>query len=617
MCGIFGILAARSVSLSDSAVALLRDTMAHRGPDGAGLWRRDGCVLAHRRLKVVDVSDAAAQPMVSADGRHVIVYNGELYNDADVREELGREGVRFCTVCDTETVLAALVRWGAGGLAKLRGMYALAMYDTVTRKLLLARDPLGIKPLYYRIGPTADGEAVIFASEARAILEHPDVPARPDWVTVSAYLSTIRTVMGERTLFEGVRAVRAGEIIEIEVGEEVQRKPFFQRRGARGESAVAMSASCLRETITDSVLRHLRSDVPVCCMLSGGLDSSIVAAVAKAALGELTTYCSGAAAAGGGTAAPDFEFARLMSSRLGTRHVEAPVSRELFGERWPEMVSRMGVPLSTPNEVAINEVARRMRAEGNVVALSGEGADELFAGYDLPMLDASRFEGLLPRDRNGAEAAWLRPGVLHGGDFQLASNAWIQPGDKAAVLAGDVWRACEHDEMLRVFYREEFDAAAEGAGRDSPLQTHLRFHRRNNLQGLLARLDTATMLEGVEGRTPLADWVVCGAAEAMGMDEKFVVERGHGEVRVETKRALRRAFAGDLPREVLERPKASFPLPMQEWVSDQAAGLRRSRFAREVFTMAAVETVAAQAEQCWPLAWPMMNVAMWGEAWWG
>ncbi len=593
-----GILTVRSVSLSDGDVASMRDRMAHRGPDGAGMWRGGKVVLGHRRLAVVDTSEAAGQPM--GDGRYALVYNGELYNDAELRAELGGT---FRTASDTETVLRVLARWGPAGLSRLRGMYALGLYDTVEGTLLLARDPMGIKPLYYWVGGTRDGMTLVFASEPTAILAHPDVKAEPDLVAMSAYLTTIRTVMGERTLFEGIRTLRPGQAVVVEAnGEDIAVRAAGTGRAA---AEFVVDPRVVGLCIRDSVERHLRSDVPLCCLLSGGLDSSIVASVAMRKLGSLSTYCSGSA---GGD---DFRFARVVADQLKTRHTDAPVSREMFAARWPEMVREMGTPLSTPNEVAINHIARELRRDGNIVTLSGEGADELFAGYDIPMMDAARFEGLLPRDAR-RDSAWA--GATHGGEFQLLANAWVSPAIKPAILTEDVWKAVERDHSLLEFYRTEFDAVRDERDDDSPVQAHLRFHRRINLAGLLQRLDTATMLASVEGRTPFADRVVCELAESLGMDEKFGVNAAGG---AETKRVLRSAFAGELPAEIVARPKASFPLPFQEWAADQAAVLRGSPFAAAVFTAAAVESVAADPARAWQFAWPMMNLAMWGDRWWG
>lgn len=609
----------------------MRDVMRRRGPDGAGLWSRQNVTLAHRRLAVVDTSEAAAQPMLTPEGLYAITYNGELYNDAELREELAAPpyGVRFRTGSDTETVLHALAAWGPAGLKRLRGMYALGFYDIAAGRLLLARDPLGIKPVYYTIAPINAGEELVFASEPRAILAHPAITARPDLVVVSAYLTTIRTVMGTRTLFEGVRTLRPGQAVVFDLnGAAIEARPIPEQWAGAPSRSAASPRECVRGAIEDSVRRHLRSDVPICCLLSGGLDSSIVASVAMRELGELHTYCSGAVGNTGGAPAlqdgDDLSFARLVSGALGTRHTEAPVDRAMFAQRWMEMVGAMGVPLSTPNEVAINEVARTLRRDGKIVTLSGEGADELFAGYEGPMMDAARFEALSA----GGAPGWTREAGMHPGHFQLRANAWIPLESKGAVLSERAWRTVEGDDALREFYRLEFEAVERGAG-GTPvppdaerLQAHLRFHRRVNLAGLLQRLDTATMLEGVEGRTPFADAAVCAIAEALPMHEKFVLEDGRTPLACaqgsdRTKIALRRVFARDLPRSVVERAKASFPLPFQGWMADRAGVLRGSALVREVFTEAAVAMVGAEPGRLWRMAWPMLNIAMWGKVWWG
>lgn len=622
MCGILAIATTRGrrLEIDDAGAARIRDVMAHRGPDGSGL-RRDGNVaLAHRRLIVVDPSPHAAQPMRTADGRFTLVYNGELYNDAEVRAELVRAGVRFLTRSDTETVLEALAAWGADGLARLRGMYALALHDAREHTILVARDPLGIKPLYWRLGRGGDGgQTLIVASEIPAILAHPGVPVRPDAAVVSAYLTTIRTTLGDRTLFDGVRTLRPGESILFDLSGDSIRAAHAHLpvRDEPADSPAGDAATRVRAAVEDSVRRHLRSDVPLCCLLSGGLDSTITAAIARRELGELHTYCSGAAPVAGARGADDFAFARLGADRLGTRHAEVPISRELFAARWRELVLACGVPLSTPNEVAIHEVSLRMRADGRVVTLSGEGADELFGGYEAPLREAGRFEASLSA---GAASSAAEVSARRA-RFQIDSNAWVPPAMKPTVLAAPVARVIEGDAVLIDTYGHEWAQVAEQDPGDDPLQKHLRFHRRVNLAGLLLRLDSATMRAGIEGRTPLADARVAALAEALPMSAKFVdAETGADGAspsgRARTKRVLREAFAHAVPAEVLSRPKASFPLPFQEWVGDQAGVLRSSRFARAWFAPDAIEAVSAEPARLWNLSWPMMNLALWGDRWW-
>lgn len=611
MCGILGIVAAagHEPSLDDAGVARLRDLMAHRGPDGAGLWRAGPAVLAHRRLAVVDLSDAGAQPMATPEGRYAMVYNGQLYNDAEMRRELAAIGLPaqgFRGRCDTETVLHAFAAWGPGALARLRGMFALAVYDTRRRVLTLARDPLGVKPLYF----WKNERELVFASEPGPILAHPDCSARPNFDMVSAYLTTIRTTLGADTLFQGVHAVRPGQMVECDVSGDVprvRRAEFWTAgRVQRGGDAPAR----VRAAVTDSVARHLISDVPLCALLSGGLDSTVVATLASRDLPDLRTFCAGAAPGDDDAGAPsDLAFARLAAARLGSRHAEAIVTREMFAKRWAWMVGRLGVPLSTPNEVAIHEVASTLRGDGCIVTLSGEGADELFAGYEAPMLAAMGHV-------RGEEGAGLSSAM-----FELEANAWVPPGAKGSIVNPDLWAALENDSWVRGYYEQEFELSRAEAGDADPLEAHLRLQRRINLTGLLQRLDTATMLASVEGRTPFADARIAEIAQSLPMDAKFVAEPSPAggvavAARCRTKIALREAFRADLPPEIADRAKASFPLPFQAWVADHAGSLRRSAFARAVFTDAAVATVAGDTARHWRLAWPMINIALWGDRWW-
>lgn len=566
-----------------------RDVLTWRGPDSAGLYDGGNFVFGHRRLAVIDVSAAGNQPWVHERG--VLVYNGELYNDADLRRELADTGWVFRTTCDTETVLAALVTWGEGALPRLRGMFALAFFDVGSRSTLLARDAMGIKPLYWTEFEHVGVRHVAFASEIPALLALPGVVCRPDLVTASAYLTTIRTTLGERTMYHGIRSMRPGQMVRIDAQGRTSTKDWSAPVFYEGSA----SPADLREAVMESVRVHLRADVPTCALLSGGLDSSILCTLAARELPELHTYCSGARAAGGND---DFAFAAEVAGAIGSRHVEAPVSRELFRERWGEMVDALGVPLSTPNEVAISEVARTLRADGRVVTLSGEGADELFGGYEHPLRQALAYE----RARAAGTDA------RHPGVFQLDDAAWVPSHAKAAVLNEDVWLVVEQDAALVAEYEAAFEACRREDDADV-LDAHLRFQRRINLAGLLGRLDTATMLHGVEGRTPFADVRLAAIAEAMPMAAKFdSAGTGVGSTKV----ALRRAFAGDLPSGVVARPKASFPLPFREWLPDLARELRGSGFAEAVFTPAAILTVAARPTELWQLAWPMVNLALWG-----
>ena len=596
MCGLVGVIASGSQPLRtpEPVIVRMRDALTHRGPDDAGLWTDEHAAFGHRRLAVIDPTPAGHQPMLTPDGRFVLLYNGELYNDAELRAELVREGVEFRSSCDTETVLHTVSRHGTSAPPKLRGMYAIACYHIERRRLLLARDPLGIKPLFWTRFRENRRDVIAFASEAHALFAHPSISPEPDPVAISAYLTTIRTTLGRRTLFRGINTLEPGQCLEFDLSGDTaieHRSDWWDRAHEPADARTA-------DVITDSITRHLRTDVPMCSLLSGGLDSAIVASIARERTGSLNTYCSGCRDAepiDGVPQSEDFRFAQLVSDAIGTAHHEAPVSRAMFAERWGSMVNRLGMPLSTPNEVAINEVARSMRSDGNVVTLSGEGADELFGGYEAPI--------------RGAQA-YIDTGDEDPGVFQLISNAWTPIQQKPAVLSAELWSACEGDAHLIGTYREQFERVRTRAV--DPLAAHLAFHRRVNLEGLLRRLDTATMLESVEGRTPFADAAVAMHAEGMPSGERCRV----GADSIETKRPLREGFRDRLPTDVVSRPKASFPLPFQVWVGDVAPILLEPGVHHAWFNGDAVRQVASDPKAAWQYAWPMINLALWGRRWW-
>ncbi|MEQ9616967.1 MAG: asparagine synthase (glutamine-hydrolyzing) [Phycisphaerales bacterium] len=617
MCGILGIARNRgsAVALSDAQVVRMRDTMTHRGPDGDGLWRspKGGhVILAHRRLAVIGPGEAGAQPMHTEHDdelggpRFSIVYNGELYNDKELRTELEQRGVRFRSNCDTETVLRAFETWGLESISKLRGMFALAIYDARMRVLTLARDALGVKPLYYHL----DEGRFVFASDVRAILAHPEITAAPDLQMLSAYMTTIRAALGGRTMYRGISTLGPGELMLVDLDGSSGSTPHAELRTwwtPAAEDPIDHDwPEDVRAALDDSVRAHLRADVPTCALLSGGLDSVITSTLARDRMDGLRTYCAGDGASAGDESS-DLFHARTVAESLSTTHAEALLDERTFTETWRWMIGRTGLPLCTPNETAIYAVASRLRADGCIVTISGEGADELFAGYQQPLDSASAMLGASPT----GEGAGL---------FELRSCAWTPTDFKPGILDQEIWHLAGRDRWLMQTYEKEFMGCVEEAG-GYTLAAHQRFYRRINLTGLLRRLDNATMLASVEGRTPFADSRVAELAERIPMNAKF---RAHAHVgggggapaadEVRTKLVLRDAFADRISPDVLSRPKASFPLPFQSWMAASAPALRDSVFAKAVFQSQAIETVASDPEKHWNLAWPMINLAMWGDA---
>ncbi len=577
--------------------------LGYRGPDGMRFARSRSVVLGHARLAVRDPGPRGAQPMARRDGRWVLVYNGELYGERELRRELRDRGHRFHTSCDTETVLAALEEWGPPGIERLQGMFALAAYDLRERRLVLARDPLGRKPLYW----ARAGEQWLFASAPPALLAHPHLGAEPDLALVSTYLTTLRTTLCGRTLFQGVRALDPGELLIVDQESLRHESRFPWRSAPVGEPVEPEeTARRLHDLVTERTRQHLVSDLPVCGFLSGGLDSTIISSIAVEELGELETWCVGA----GSLEEGDPLHAAGVAQHLGTRHHTIGLDREGFEERWREMVSRLGLPLSTPNEVAIFAAAEEMRSHGRVVALSGEGADELFAGYE-PLMVA-----LAGHVQSGPE-------FLSGARFQLEAAAWISPAAKPGLLREDVWRSLEGDAFLIDAYERIFARCqAEAGALAQPLDVHLRFLRRVNLTGLLERLDTSTMLAGIEGRVPLADWPTTRFADSLPIACKFDLEAARrasarGESCGAGKLVLREAFARELPDHVRSRPKASFPLPFQGWMESAMEDVRASALLDELLDPGLRAEVAADPAGNWTYAWPLANLARWGRRWWG
>lgn len=598
------------------------DRLAHRGPDDARVWRVESAALAFRRLAIIDPTEAGAQPMCSSDGRLILVYNGELYNDAELRAELTRADAsdpparpaRFRSRCDAETVLHAWARWGAGALERLRGMFALAVLDLDARALTLARDPLGIKPLFLWRGRFRGQTQLAFASEPASLLLHPAVTREPDPAALSAYLTTIRATLGRRTVYRDIECLQPGEVRRFDLASD--RLIDTSRTLTVGPAGVVPAEGAARgrghgstaAIVEDSVRRHLRADRPIAAMLSGGLDSSIIARLATDAGLSLRTY-----AAGSGRADDDITAARAMAEAVGSTHREVMLDSRVFAAGWTDLVRAHALPLSTPNEVAIAAIARAMRADGCAVALSGEGADELFGGYEAPLRAAAEHVARGNHD----------PALFH-----LDAHAWIARAAKPSVLNPAAFRAADNDEPLAEAYRAAWrsvgdpgcDRVPSGhalahSGWDRPptcpaaqLAAHLRMHRAINLPGLLLRLDMATMRAGVEGRTPLADALVAAHAESLPMGERFRLAPAG---RAETKIALRAVFADRLPSFVGSRDKASFPLPFQSWMSDAARALPTRSALDDWFTPAALSLVRASPAACWPIAWPILNIALW------
>ncbi|MEM6672151.1 MAG: asparagine synthase (glutamine-hydrolyzing) [Planctomycetota bacterium] len=599
MCGILGEVApaGTAVERTEAQIAAWLAEIEHRGPDGQGIWRAENVLFGHARLAVRDPENPAAdQPMVTPCGRYALSYVGELYEERSLRDELEPEvrartgGRGFATTCDAETVLWALAIRGPEVVDELRGMFAFAFVDLAQRTLHLARDPLGVKPLVW----ARTSRGIAFASEPRALVSHPEVRCAPDLEMVAAYLATSRRTLAGRTMFEGVESLRPGDLVRVDLCDARPAPVRVARRTVRPIESSPDAAEC-RRVIEDSTRRHLVSDVSLCALLSGGLDSTILTTIVAGERPDLATWCA-AGIEGGQEIGPDPRAARSVAAHLGTVHTDVAVDRSTFVHEWEALVGHLLQPLSTPNEVALSETARAIRRSGAAVAISGEGADELFGGYDSA-LAAFATHGSLADPPIGPAR------------FHLEATAWASPAAQDELLVPELASASTFViDTYERGYRECVDRIREGG---AALEAHLRLQRAFNLTALLERLDAATMRFGVEGRTPFADVVVASYADGLPMSSKFDVA-DDGAIR--SKIVLREAFGGVVPGAAGSRPKASFPIPFERWSASMSDRIGASPFLAELVQRPALEAVAAEPHKHWKLAWLFANLALFGAA---
>jgi asparagine synthase (glutamine-hydrolysing) len=560
MCGICGIASPAGGPPPDpEVVASMNRRLVHRGPDSDGLFDGGRAVLAARRLSIIDI-EGGRQPIAGEDGGVVVVQNGEIYNYRELRRELEGRGHRFATASDTEVLVHLYEEHGDGFLERLRGMFALALWDARERRLLLARDRFGIKPLYYRL---ADG-ALAFASELKAMLELPGFSRRIEPRAMAAFLA-FNSIPAPLTIFAEARKLPPGCMLVWRDGGVTQER--YARPGPvpgeppRDDSVDALAAE-LRETLRDSVRAHLVADVPVGVLLSGGVDSTALTALAAEESGEgVKTFSIGFEE----SSFDELERARLVAKRYRTEHHEL-VLRPDAVELLPKLVEAFDEPFGDSSAVPTYLVSQLAAGEVKV-ALSGEGGDELFGGYYTYVADllaprlgrlatlASPLIEALPsssgkasfdyKAKRFARAAHLPPLERH--------HAWKEifaPEGRAALL-GDL--APDWDPVD--VYRERF-AETEGAEPLARLQdVDLGIYL---VDDLLVKTDRSSMAHSLELRVPFLDQRV--AELAFGLARPLKV-RGFAK-----KRLLRRALAPLLPREILHGRKQGFSIPLAAWL---------------------------------------------------
>jgi asparagine synthase (glutamine-hydrolysing) len=568
MCGICGLAALGGGALDVSRLETMRDAMVARGPDDAGAWHEGPVALAARRLSIIDL-EGGHQPIASQDGSLVVVQNGEIYNHEALRSELEAAGHHFTTRCDTEVIVHGLEEHGDPFLERLRGMFAIAAWDRRARRLLLARDPFGIKPLYW----TAQGGVLAFASVLKSLRHAPGFTGELDLAAVEAFLA-FNSIPGPLSIWRGVHKLAPGHLLEWTPGTEPVVRRWSRVTPAstgelRREPGRELAAE-LRERLRDSVRAHLVADVPVGVFLSGGVDSSLLAALAAPQVsGSLQTFSIGFEE----RSFDELGRARQVAKRYGTDHHEEILRADASG-LLEEIVDAFDEPFADSSALP-TYVVSRLAARHVKVALSGEGGDELFGGYqtyvaDLlapwarrpaalarPLVDripsSSRRVSLEYRAKRFVRAVDLPPLERHHGFKEIFS------ADARAELLG-LSDGPDPVDVLRARYAETAGAPALARLQDVDTGIYLA-------DDLLVKTDRTSMAHSLEVRVPFCDAHVAELALALPTHHKVL-----GTAK---KRLLRRAAAPLLPRSIVHGPKRGFSIPAAAWLRGELQPMLR------------------------------------------
>ena len=576
MCGIVGVWSSNELGNRETVerrLAAMAAMVAHRGPDGQGVWT-DGLVgLGHARLAVIDLTDAAAQPMADADGAVHVAYNGEIYNYRELRAELVELGHRFRSQSDTEVLVEGYKRWGLDVLQRLRGMFAFALRDTRSGRLVLARDRVGKKPLYY----ARLGDALLFASEIKAILTWPGMTRSANLAAIHQYL-TYQYVPAPLTAFDGIHKLPPASVMVIEADGRRRIETYWSL--ARPELATKRSKPAieeeLRERFDAAVRSRMASDVPLGAFLSGGIDSaSVVASMARVSSHPIKTFTIG-------FDEPDFDerrYAKLVSDRYGTEHHEFVVQPDAVSVL-PKLVWHYGEPFADSSAVPTYYLSELTR--GHVtVALNGDGGDESFLGYPryVGAWLGSRIDRLPRFVRRALSAAgaglpvetshlrllrYLRRFLIEAdsGSAQRYGK-WITFFTEAEKwnLYGQGMRDQLAENPLAALDRW-FDGGAPAASQAAYADIHSYLP-----DDLLVKVDVASMAHGLEARSPFLDHDLMEFAASIPPGMKMRGRR--------TKSLLKSAMAERLPQEILNRPKMGFGVPIERWLRKELREMSR------------------------------------------
>ncbi len=619
MCGIAGVLEFRDrAPVPGHLLEAMGKVIEHRGPDQGGVYQDGGVGLVARRLKIIDLSPAGSQPIANEDGSIQLVYNGEIFNHAPLRRELERLGHAFRGRCDSEVVVHAYEAWGPRCVERFRGFFAFALWDGARRQLLLARDRIGIKPLYYAERP----DRLVFGSEIKAILEHPDVPREMDLQSAYHYLG-YEFVPGPATMFHGIRKLPPGSILLVRDG-KLELERYWELRFADSAADASTLARRVRDVCRDAVHAWMMSDVPEGLFLSGGLDSTAVLAFAREATsGPLPTFTLGYE----DPTFSEWEYAREAAKYYGTDHREikvAPITPTLI----EEAVWHLDEPMTDLSSLPLFLLCREARRDVTV-CLSGEGGDEVFIGYDrfiaakaerlyrlvpgwfrravieplvMRLPDQEQKKGPLVVLRRFVDGARLDPGGGHMRWQYFGSSALDTQLFRETVL-----RSVDRDRFAPI--RRALERCESTRRLDREIFVDTRFTMPDSV---LMKVDKMSMAHSLEVRVPLLDHHLVELAATIPPRLKFPAFR--------TRAIYRRALRGVLPPRILTRGKQGYSLPLKQWLRQElrdytirllnSSTVVRAYFDRDGVNWMIAEHLARRANHNHTL-WALINLTLW------
>lgn len=615
MGGIAGVFGPPGYVVDPGIVERMTRSLRHRGPDGSGIYADGHVGLGYRYLSAGDDLTSEAQLVTDAGHSVGIVLDGKVFNYRELKSDLASKGYHFRTNSDTEVILYAYLEYGLDFVDHLAGYFALALFDRKQDRLLLVRDRLGVKPLYF----ASSSGLLLFASEPKAIFEFPGFRKTPNLLGISSYLS-FRYVVGDATMYNELKSLLPGHmLLASRTGIQLRKYwelPIVAQKSDRGE---AFYTEQVQDLVSQAVQAQIPGDASVGAFLSGGLDSSIVCALMAERSPLVKAYTIGFAEQGYN----EFEEARLVARHLGIEHTVLVQSPQDFMSVIPQLIRYKDAPLSVPNEVSLYILSREIRKHAAVV-MSGEGADELFGGYGRIFrspFDYCRLKGKGNNRLSLDEKATLQANLAakyQGLEFArpvdhfLYLYKYVPDREKEQLFSDDVKEALQQDRALIALFAQAFDHVAELDLYDQYMWVFQKYH----LLGLLHRLDTSTMAASVEARSPFVDHKLVEAMQRVPYSYKIRWKSAAHEQAAAllnsdqiserydvTKYILRKAFAQYLPAEIIERDKVGFPVPLHHWFGnelyDMAHDLLLDETARNrgIFNSATLERWLATRER--------------------